>query len=123
MLVNYWEPDEDCSMIDQMPLRIELEDVYFITRLSRRGEPVDLHGKPIGGLNVGDYVQVYYFDGAKKVGTQIPIKYVRDLYMKILLFTNGRVAGLASLHQASRTHMSLAVDCLATLYDWCTTLL
>ena len=54
MLVNYWEPKEDCFMIDQMLVRIEVEDIYFITRLSQRGEPVDLHGKPLGGLTVED---------------------------------------------------------------------
>ena len=59
ILVNYWEPEEDCFIIDQMPIRIEVEDIYFITGLSRRGEPVDLHGKPLGGLTVEDYVHVY----------------------------------------------------------------
>ena len=43
--------------------------------------------------------------------------------MKILLFTIGRVAGSASLHQASRTQMSIVVECLTHVYDWCTTLL
>ena len=98
MLVNYWEPDQDCFIIDQMPIRIEVEDIYFITGLSRRGEPVDLHGKPLGGLTVEDYVHVYCVEGSKKVGTQIAIKDLRDLHMKILLFTIGRVAGSASLH-------------------------
>lgn len=56
ILVNYWGPDEDYLMIDQIPLRIELENIYFIIGLSRRGEPVDLHGKPTGGFNLDDYV-------------------------------------------------------------------
>ena len=59
MLVNYWEPDQDCFIIDQMPIRIEVEDIYFITGLSQRGKPVDLHEKPLGGLTVEDYVHVY----------------------------------------------------------------
>ena len=33
MLINYWEPDQDFFIIDQMPLRIEVEDIYFITGL------------------------------------------------------------------------------------------
>ena len=98
ILVNYWEPEEDCFIIDQMPIRIEVEDIYFITGLSRRGEPVDLHGKPLGGLTVEDYVHVYCVEGSKKVGTQISIKDLRDLHIKILLFTIGRVAGSTSLH-------------------------
>ena len=109
MLVNCWEPEEDCFIIDQMPIHIEVEDIYFITGLSRRGDPVDLHGKPLGGLTVDDYVHVYCVEGSKKVWTQIAIKYLRELHMKILLFTIGRVAGSTSLHQASRTQMSIAV--------------
>ena len=56
MLVDHWEPEEDYFIIDQMPLCIEVEDIYFITGLSRRGDPVDLHGNPGGGLTVEDYV-------------------------------------------------------------------
>ena len=33
ILVNYWEPEEYCFIIDQMPIRIEVEDIYFITGL------------------------------------------------------------------------------------------
>ena len=36
MLVDHWESEEDCFIIDQMPLRVEVEDIYFITRLSQR---------------------------------------------------------------------------------------
>ena len=82
-----------------------------------------MHGKPLGGLTVDDYVHVYYVEESKKVGTQIDIKDLRDLHMKILLFTIGRVVRFASLHQASRTQMSIVVECLVHLYDWCTTLL
>ena len=58
MLVDHWEPKEDYSIIYYMPLCIKVEDIYFITGLSRRGDPVDLHGKPVGGITVEDYVQV-----------------------------------------------------------------
>ena len=122
-LVNYWEPEEYFFVIDQMPIHIEVEDIYFITGLSRRGDRVDLHGKPLGGLTVDDYVHVYCVEGSKKVGTQIAIKYLRDLHMNFLLFTIGTVAGSASLHQPSRTQMRIAVECLTHLYDWCTSLL
>lgn len=35
MLVNYWDLEEDVFIIDQMPLRIEVEDIYFTTGLSQ----------------------------------------------------------------------------------------
>ena len=41
MLVDYWDPDSESFRIDDMSLTIEVEDIYFITGLSRRGETVN----------------------------------------------------------------------------------
>ena len=35
MLVDYWDPDSESFCIDWMSLTIEVEDIYFITGLSR----------------------------------------------------------------------------------------
>ena len=35
MLVDYWDLDSESFQIDGMSLTIEVEDIYFITRLSR----------------------------------------------------------------------------------------
>ena len=35
MLVDYWDPDLESFRIDGMSLTIEVEDIYFITGLSR----------------------------------------------------------------------------------------
>ena len=51
MLVDYWDPDSESFRIDGMSLTIEVEDIYFITGLSRRGEVVNLHSR--GGLSGG----------------------------------------------------------------------
>ena len=40
---DYWDPDLESFQIDGMSLTIEVEDIYFITGLSRRGEVVNLH--------------------------------------------------------------------------------
>ena len=34
MLVDYWDPYTESFQVDGMPLGFEVEDVYFITRLS-----------------------------------------------------------------------------------------
>jgi hypothetical protein len=46
MLVGYWDPDSESFILDGQPLRIEVEEIYFLTGLSCRGEVVDLksHG-------------------------------------------------------------------------------
>ena len=46
------------------------------------------------------------------------------LGLKAILLMLGRLAGLASLHQASRPLMYYVVECMRpTIYDWSTTLL
>ena len=40
MLVDYWDPDSKSFQIYGMSLTIEVEDIYFITGLSRGGEMV-----------------------------------------------------------------------------------
>ena len=108
-----------------MSLSIEVEDIYFITGLSRRGEKVNLqsHG-PVGGLTIDEYIVVYCFPETKKVGSQILTNSIQILGLKAILLALGRIAGLASLHQASRAMMFYAVECMRpTMYELSTTLL
>ena len=60
-----------------MSLSIEVEDIYFITGLSQRGEMVNLrsHG-PGGGLTIDEYIAVYCFPETEKVESQIPTNFV-----------------------------------------------
>ena len=60
LLIHYWSTEEDTFMIDQMHLLIEVEDIYFITSLSGRGEVMHLTCKTRGSLSVEDYVHIYY---------------------------------------------------------------
>ena len=45
LLVDYWDPDSETFHMDEMSLSIEVEDIYFITGLSRRGEMVNLRSR------------------------------------------------------------------------------
>jgi hypothetical protein len=77
-----WSVEDDAFMIDQMPLRIEVEDIYFITGLSRRGEVVHSRGRTRGSLSIEDYVHIYCPGHPEKVGSQIPIKHVESLSLE-----------------------------------------
>ena len=60
MLVDYWDLDSESFQIDGMSITIEVEDIYFITGLSRRGELVNLNScGPEGGLTIDEYIVVY----------------------------------------------------------------
>jgi hypothetical protein len=74
MLVGYWDPYRESFILDGQPLRIEVEDIYFLTILSRRGEVVDLNSRRVGsGMKVEEYIEAHCVVGTPMVGSQIPI--------------------------------------------------
>ena len=75
--MDYWDPNFETFHIDGMSLSIEVEDIYFITGLSQRGEMVNLrsHG-PGGGMTIDEYIVVYYFSDTEKVGSQILTNFI-----------------------------------------------
>ena len=89
------------------------------------GEVVNLRSRgPGGGLTIYEYIVVYYYSNTNNVGSQIPTNSIQVLGLKAILLTLGRIAGLASLHQASWPLMFYAVDCMRPkVYDWSTMLL
>jgi hypothetical protein len=86
MLVNYWDPDTETFNLDGQPLRIEVEDIYFLTGLSRRGEVVNLKSQGAGsGMNIEDYIATHCIAGTEKVGSQLPIRAINNLSLKIVV--------------------------------------
>ena len=60
-LISYWDHDLETFDLQGEILEIALEGIYFITRLSRRGIPINLKGTGRGGdpMSVQDYVDTY----------------------------------------------------------------
>jgi hypothetical protein len=55
-------------------LRIEVEDIYFLTGLSRKGEEVNLKARGTGsGMKIEEYIDTHCGAGTPKVGIQLPI--------------------------------------------------
>ena len=81
---------------------------------------MNLHsrGGPRDGLTIDEYVAVYCYPDTEKVGSQVPTNAIQVLGLKAILLTLGRIACLATLHQASRLLMFYAVECMRlTIYD------
>ena len=96
-----------------MSLSIEVEDIYFITSLSRQRDVVNLRSRgPKGGFIIEEYIVLYYLPDIEKVGSQIPTNTVQNLGLKAILLALGRIACLDSLHHASWPMMFYAVVCM-----------
>ena len=125
LLVDYWYPESESCQLDGMSLSIEVEDIYFIIGLPLRGEVVNFRSHGSGGkMAIDEYIVVYCLPDTEKVGSQILTNDIQNLGLKYILLELGRIAGLASLHQASRPMMFYVVECIRPMiYEWSTSLL
>jgi len=108
-IIDYWEPDADAFMINGKSLKIETKDIYFIIETSHRGDVVDLKGKGSIGMIINGYITIYCSLETEKFGSQLPIKKLESLNIKIIVLMISYIAGSTSLNQASRTMMFYAV--------------
>ena len=112
-LVRAWDPAIEAFHIKNQVLSITVEDLYFLTGLSRRGLPISLTGSTVGGDTVRDYVMQYCYLGSKpsKYG-KINICDFRDFPLRTILFTISKLAGTVTLHVAKRSYMKYALEFL-----------
>jgi hypothetical protein len=105
-------------MLEGQSLTPTTEDIYFLTSLSRRGEPVNLHTFPFRPHNIVELINLHCEASTDMVGTQVPVHKINNLLLKEIVLLIGWITGSAVLHQASWAHMNCAVQCLnAQLFD------
>ena len=65
LLIRYWDPDRLQFVIDNETIPFEVEDVYFLTGLSRRGWEANLRrgGWGDASLTIQEYITVYCEEG------------------------------------------------------------
>ena len=61
-LVNRWNVQDQCFIIGDHRIEIELEDIYFLTGFSKRGEQISLFGSRPGGQTVASLRQEFCSD-------------------------------------------------------------
>ena len=60
-----WEPDSQRFLVNDQYLDIEVDDIYFLTGLSRRGERVEFGGCGGGGEPIESYIRDLCADGTR----------------------------------------------------------
>jgi hypothetical protein len=100
-------------------LEIDMDDVYFLMGLSRRGAPILLSGHRSTPQPTEAYVAQYCVPGSCLVGGRIVIKDVMDLSLRSILFSITKLAGSTSAHLASKSQISYAIQCLEPrIFNW-----
>ena len=67
-------------------MRIEVDDIYFISGLSFRGQVVNLKVQGVGGgMTMEEYIATHYVAGIDKVGSHLPIKEIENLRLNSII--------------------------------------
>jgi hypothetical protein len=123
-LVDYWHPDAEAFMIEGQSLVPTTEDFYFLTGLSRRGEPVNFQTFPTGLRKVSELIEEYCEAGTDQRTSSVPVSRITSLTLQTILSLIGQITSFVAVHQASRAQMNCAIQCMnAQIFDWSTTLL
>jgi hypothetical protein len=111
-------------MLEGQSLVPTTKDIYFLTSLSRRGEPFNFQTFPVGPSKISELIVEHCEAGTERAGSQVPISKITNLALQTILLLIGWIIGLATVHQASRAQMNYAIQCMnAQIFDWSTTLL
>jgi hypothetical protein len=67
-MIGLWNEVKQAFQIGPQLLNIELEDVYFLTDLSKRGASIILSGQRTVPVPVKEYVENHFILGSQLVG-------------------------------------------------------
>ena len=104
-------------------LELEVSDVYFITGLSRRGPVPIMTGTRPSGEKMSVVMDRVCPGAQTRSGSgKVDIHTVLDLALRVVLHAITRAARSQAPHEATKTQLLLASECMnPTLFDWATT--
>ena len=80
-----------------------------------------MEGQRPSGSTLDDLMARVCPEAVKTRSGKVAIPTLRDIVLRTILFMVTRAAGSMANHEASKTHLLLALDCLKpTVFDWCT---
>ena len=86
-LIQMWDPDQQVFHVGAHTLTIDIEDIYFLTGLSRRGSYVSLTGSRRGGRKMSEYCRDYCVPEEERQRGKVAIWGVTDITLRTILFT------------------------------------
>ena len=99
-----WDPGQQVFQVGVHTLSLEIEDIYFLTGLSRRGYYVSLTGSRGGGLQMSEYFRIHCVPEAERKKGKVAIWGVRYLTLCTILFTIARMARSSTPHMALQSY-------------------
>jgi hypothetical protein len=85
-------------MLEGQSLVPTVDDIYFLTGLSRRGEPVNFQTFPAGLHNIAELIGLYCAADTDRASMQVPIRKITNLSLQAIVLLIGCITGSAALH-------------------------
>ena len=111
-LVDYWHLNAEAFMLEGQSLAPTIEDIYFQTGLSRRGEPVNFHTFLSGPHNISELIGLHCEAGTDRTSSQVPIRNISDLSLQVIVFLIEKITRSMTLHHASHAQINCVVQFL-----------
>jgi hypothetical protein len=86
-LVHMWDVNEKEFHVGAHTLTMYIEDIYFLTGISRRGSWVTLTCSRGGGEPMKYYINHHFVSGTEKHSGKVAIRDVRDLPLQNIIYT------------------------------------
>ena len=118
-LVHMWDLDQQVFNVGAHTLSIDIEDIYFLTGLSRHGYYVSLTDSRGGGLKMSEYCNQYCVPEAERKKGKLAIWGVTDLTLHTIIFTISRMAGSYAFCMALQSYFQYAIECTEPrVFNW-----
>jgi hypothetical protein len=111
-LVHMWDVNEQALHVGAHILMIDIEDIYFLTGLSRRGSQITLTGSRRGGAPMNHYISEHCVSGTQKHSGKFAIRDIRDFPLQTILYTITHMERTAAPHMALQIYFQYALECM-----------
>jgi hypothetical protein len=118
-LVHMWDLDQQVFHVGVHTMSLDIEDIYFLTGLSRHGYHVSLTGSRGGGLSMSEYYRLHCVPEEERKKGKVAIWGVWDLTLRTILFTISRMDGSFAPHMALQSYFQYAIECIEPrVFNW-----
>ena len=119
-IIDMWDPEQQHFLVGTHILTINIEEIYFLTRISRRGRPVVLSGPQGGEISLDDIIDRYCALGTHAQSRKLHIQHIADRPLRMVVYTIEKVSRTRSAHLTTREHMMYSLECMdPTVFNWC----
>ena len=111
-LVKAWDVQAWCFRLRAHMLSIQVEDIYFLTGLSWRGEQENLTSGRPDPRSTLELVRAYRIPKSGLVNNKVPIERIRSRYNRAIWWMIVRLSRSKIPHVVTEAQLLLKVDCV-----------